>query len=66
MFWDFDPLSMVTEPIAYFGEYGWDMDSRFNLDLAGATYTQVLGELGIEKQQFREAPSRRIDTAAHS
>lgn len=55
VFWDAEPLSMVAEPIAYFGEYGWDMDARANLDLAGAEYRLLLERFGVEVESFREA-----------
>lgn len=53
VFWEPDPLSMVAEPIAYFGEFDWDMDSRLNLDLAGAEYRLLLEQLGVEIEHFR-------------
>lgn len=53
VFWDADPLSMVAEPIAYFGEFDWDMDARVNLDLAGAQYRMLLEQLGVNARHFR-------------
>lgn len=52
VFWAVDPLSMVADPIAYFDEYGWDMDARMNLDFAGVEYRQLIGELGAESESF--------------
>lgn len=52
VFWDADPLSMVTEPIAYVDEANWDMDARLNLDLAGVEYGRILDQLGLSKEWF--------------
>ena len=52
VFWEPDPLSMVAEPIAYFGEYNWDMDARLNLDLAGTEYRQLLQRQGVDRERF--------------